>query len=198
MSKNPRPTAEELRYVYDMIAKGYDDLTILNEYCSGYESGQLKFPFRTDKRFIRERRLEFEAAKDVLKSDLKKEVYRDPKEEHFSRISDIAKSLLRNGLDTITRDESGALSIAGDRGWIIYDELIEIIEDNLKAACIEFSEYDVIKNFLPHLEAEVPSIKDLGLEKYLEKQPYELIETLRMLCRRKVFKGKCPVCQGYD
>ena len=29
MSKNPKPTVEELRYVYDLILKGYDDEDIL-------------------------------------------------------------------------------------------------------------------------------------------------------------------------
>ena len=198
MSKNPKPTAEELRYVYRMIAKGYDDNTILNDYCKEFEAVRLKFPLRADKRFIRERRMEFEAAKDVLKEDLKREVYRDPKEEHFGRMAAIAKSLLKNGLDAITRLEHGELSLGDGRGWFNYEELTEILEENFKSACFEFSPYDVESGFVPHLEAEVPAIKTQGLQKYLDEHPYEMIETLRLLCRRKTFKGKCPICQEWE
>ena len=63
--------------------------------------------------------------------------------------------------------------------YMIYDELIEALEDNFKAACFEFSEYDVLKGFIPHLEAEIPDMKTQGLEKYLEGHAYEMIETLR-------------------
>ena len=198
MSRNPKPTAEELRFVYEMIAKGYDDNAILHEYCKEYESGQLKFPFRTDKRFIRERRMEFEAASDVFKRDLKREVYRDPKEEHFARMADIAASLLRNGLDTVARDSQGGLSMSKGMGVImIYDELTEALEGNFKSACFEFSDYDVNASFVRHLEAEVPDIRTQGLQNYLEKHPYEMIETLRLLCRRKTFKGNCPICKDW-
>ena len=198
MSKNPKPTAEELRFVYEMIAKGYDDNAILHEYCRELKSGQLMFPLREDKRFIRERRMEFEAASDVLKRDLKREVYRDPKEEHFARMAEIAASLLKNGLDTVARDSQGGLSMGRGMGVImIYDELTEALEGNFKSACFEFSEYDVNTSFISHLEAEVPDIKTQGLREYLEGHPYEMIETLRLLCRRKTFKGTCRVCKDW-
>ena len=46
MSKNPKPTAEELKWVYDLILRDYDDTDILAEYASLYENGNLMFPYR--------------------------------------------------------------------------------------------------------------------------------------------------------
>ena len=57
-----KPTPEELRFVYKMILEGYNDKDILNEYCHLYEIVQLKFPLRSDERFIKERRKELAAA----------------------------------------------------------------------------------------------------------------------------------------
>jgi hypothetical protein len=183
MSRNPKPTAEELRFVYEMIAKGYDDNAILHEYCKEYESGQLKFPFRTDKRFIRERRMEFEAASDMLKRDLKRETYRDLKQEHFVRMADIASSLLKKGLDSAVR--VGNFYQIGPEGMgdIFYEYLPDMLLSNMKSACLQFSDYDV-NNF-----------KAQEFETYVEEHTDETLETLRVIARRKTCKGVCPICK---
>ena len=96
MSKNPKPTTEELRFVYKLILDGNDDADILEEYYRQYDSGTLMFPFRTDKRFVRERRKELLAAEEVFKERLGKKY--DPltienKRQHFEHLSLIAKIL---------------------------------------------------------------------------------------------------------
>jgi hypothetical protein len=195
MSKNPKPTAEELRFVYEMIAKGYDDNAILHEYCREYESGQLKFPFRTDKRFIRERRMEFEAASDMLKRDLKRETYRDLKQEHFVRMADIASSLLKKGLDSAVR--VGNFYQIGPEGMgdIFYEYLPDMLLSNMKSACLQFSDYDVKTCFLAHLKAELNNFKAQEFETYVEEHTDETLETLRVIARRKTCKGVCPICK---
>jgi len=60
-------TSEELSYIYDLILRSYDDSSILAEYAASFNAGTLMFPYRTDKRFVKERRKELEAAKRVLK-----------------------------------------------------------------------------------------------------------------------------------
>ncbi len=52
--------------------------------------------------------------------------------------------------------------------------------------------------FVPHLKSELP--EELKTELFyivVEKQPYLLIETLRLLAARKTFKGTCPVCKDW-
>jgi hypothetical protein len=52
--------------------------------------------------------------------------------------------------------------------------------------------------FIPHLKSELS--KELNTEpffKVVEEQPYELIEILRVLEARKMFKGTCPVCKDW-
>ena len=86
MSRNPKPTVEELRFVYDLILRGFDDESILAEYASQYENATLMHPYRTDKRFIRQCRRELDAAMAVAQSHIEKHL--DPvnmkrREEHF-------------------------------------------------------------------------------------------------------------------
>ena len=66
MSKNPKPTAEELEFVYGLMAKGYDDASVLAEYARLYEAGTIKFSYRTDKRLIRQLRMQYTAAQKVI------------------------------------------------------------------------------------------------------------------------------------
>jgi hypothetical protein len=106
MSRNPRPTAEELKFVYQMILNGYEDSDILAEYGRLYGAGQLMFPYRTDKRFVRECRKELETALEVAQEHLKKQV--NPtivkhREEHLADLANIAKSLLTNGLESVSK-----------------------------------------------------------------------------------------------
>ena len=105
MSRNPKPTAEELRAVYELILSGYEDADILAEYAGSYENGSLRFPYRTDKRFVRECRKQLETALEVAQEHIKKKV--DPiivrrREEHLADLANIAKSLLVNGLESVS------------------------------------------------------------------------------------------------
>lgn len=93
MSKNPKPTTEELRFVYELLVSGYEEADVLAEYSRLLEAGTLNFPCRTDKRFVRERKRELLTAEQVLKERIKST---DPlvverKREHFNKLHDLMR-----------------------------------------------------------------------------------------------------------
>jgi hypothetical protein len=212
MSRNPRPTAEELKFVYQMILNGYEDSDILAEYGRLYGAGQLMFPYRTDKRFVRECRKELETALEVAQEHLKKQV--NPtivkhREEHLADLANIAKSLLTNGLESVScpgwttnRSRQAKYLLPNQNAASGYDELTkEQLASHLNsnmAAISKDRDWFFRHCFIPHLKSELS--KELNTEpffKVVEEQPYELIEILRVLEARKMFKGTCPVCKDW-
>lgn len=212
MSKKSRPTTEELRFVYDLILKGYDDADILAEYAHLLDMGQLMFPVRTDKRFIRECRKELEAATEVTREHLKKKV--DPfivkrREEHFSNLAGIAKVFLNN-LDSVSsprwttnRSRQVKYVIPNKKAASRYDEITEeqltgCLNSNIASAIDKHGDWFFRACFVPHLKSELPEeLKTELFYNVVEKHPYKLIETLRILTARKTFKGTCPVCKDW-
>lgn len=213
MSRNPKPTAEELKFVYQMILNGYDDSDILAEYARLYDDGQLMFPYRTDRRFIRQCRKELDAASAVLQEHLNKQV--DPtmvkhREEHFAELADISKFLLANGLESVScpgwsanRSRQVKYLLPNANAVAQYDE---ITKEQL-ASRLNSNIADITKDkdwffrhcFVPHLKSELPEELSTKLFfKVVEEQPYELIEILRMLAARRTFKGTCPVCKDWQ
>jgi hypothetical protein len=213
MSKNPKPTAEELKFIYQMILNGYEDSDILAEYGRLYGLGQLMFPYRTDKRFIRECRKELETALEVAQEHLKKQV--DPtivkrREEHFADLVSIAKSLLANGLESVScpgwttnRSRQVKYVLPNQNAASGYDEITrEQLASHLNsnmAAITKDKDWFFRHCFVPHLKSELP--EELNTDpffKVVEEKPYELIETLRVLAAKGIFKGTCPVCKDWQ
>lgn len=46
-----------------------------------------------------------------------------------------------------------------------------------------------------HLKKECPIVARKGLDKAVERDPYAVIEALRVISRRKTLKGKCDICE---
>ena len=201
MSKNPKPTVEELRCVYDLILRGYDDADILAEYASLYENGNLMFPYRTDKRFVRERRKELAAAEEILKEHVKRQI--DPiiveqRKQHYNELAEIASSFLERNLDQIAydaTDEDQEYDL--DTGEsLTRKELIARLTDNIFQACDKYERYRVMDWLASHLEPVYLSGKDLFA--FIETRPIEFIKIIRTLATRKTFKGKCDVCKDWQ
>ncbi|MFC1927361.1 hypothetical protein ACFLW7_02135 [Chloroflexota bacterium] len=212
MSRNPKPTSEELRFVYQMILNGHEDSDILDEYARLYEAGQLMFPYRTDKRFVRECRKTLAAALEVSQEHLKKQV--NPtivkrREEHFADLADVAKSLLANGLDGVscpawTTNQSHQVKyvLPSETAVSGYDEmtkeqLASRLNSNM-ATILKEKDWFFRHCFIPHVKSELS--EELTTEpffKLVEEQPYKLIESLRVLAARGTFKGTCPVCKDW-
>ncbi len=205
MSKNPKPTTEELRFVYDLILRGYEDTDILAEYANLYDKGTLMFPCRTDKRFVRERRKELDAAKEVLQGQLKAV---DPinvkkREEHFDHLSEIAQYLLTGNLERILPDYPGTevfsetytICVDEEEEEISRKELSSRLDGNIENAINHYGPPDFLDSFVPHLRAECPEIQTSTLDEVVRSNPYILVDTIRILSQRKTFKGTCPICK---
>lgn len=198
MSKNPKPTIEELKFVYELILKGYDDADVLAEYAALYEQGQIMFPYRTDKRFVREHRRELQVAKEVLSRHFEK----DGKEvktqwEHFNQLAEIATVLISDGPDKI---DTSHLAEKYDistytQGWqeVTHNELIGILEGNIDIACQKYGAWQVFNCLMNHVEAEYPAFTDVY--GFIYDFPLQYIDIMRILSQRKTFKGICLVCK---
>ncbi|MFC2027183.1 hypothetical protein ACFLU3_00715 [Chloroflexota bacterium] len=210
MSKNPKPTTEELRFVYDLLTRGHEEADVLAEYARLYDDGQLMFPFRSDKRFVRDRKRELDAATEVLKDHLKKVV--DPviserRKEHSDHLAAITGTLLSNGIDTVDYQLRN-LGVPSD-GWIYIlndgqfdrrltqEELSSYLIDNEDTAQLECGSYD-FECLIHHLIHYYPDIAKVGFGGIATNKPYELIETLQALHRGKIFAGNCPVCKEWQ
>ena len=200
MSKNPKPTVEELRYVYNLILSGYEDADVLAEYADLYENGKLTFPYRTDKRFVRERRKELAAAEEALEKYLKKQV--DPliteqRKQHNIELAEIASSFLEGDLtqiayDATDEDEKYDLDTGES---LTRKELIARLSNNVFQACDKYERYRVMDWLAAHLESEYLSGKDLFA--FIEARPVEFINIIRTLAARKTFKGTCQLCNEW-
>jgi hypothetical protein len=62
---------------------------------------------------------------------------------------------------------------------------------------VHSSEYDVDSCFVPHLVAEYPEIKATGFEEFFVQESLKLINILKLLLRRKTYKGTCPICMDW-
>jgi hypothetical protein len=102
MGRGQSPSADELKLIYGLLDEGYSDTDILAKYDDLNKHGKLgSLPYRTDKRFIRQRRKEFEAARAILESSIK--MHTDPlvvkaREAHLSEIRDVMQEWF-NALD---------------------------------------------------------------------------------------------------
>ncbi len=127
-------------------------------------------------------------------------MYRDPEEEHFGRLAEIVKAILGGGLDTVEGSDTDTFYAIGTQGigQIFYDELPNMLNINIDAACVSFGDYDVRKCLMPHLKAEYPELSNKDFDGLFESSPHSVIQTLEALARRKTFKGTCHICKGWQ
>lgn len=128
------------------------------------------------------------------------------KGKHSEDLASIAKSLLSNGLGNVSlpgwttnRTPQVKYLLPNDNAASGYDELTEEqlseqLNQNM-AAVIKERDWFFRRCFVPHLKSELPEeLKTEPLFIVVEKQPYQLINTLRVLAAKKAFKGTCPSC----
>jgi len=193
-----------------LILQGYDDADIIEEYSQLYVAGTLMYPYRTDKRFVRECRKELEVAAEVLKEHVKKQV--DPiiiqrRKDHFDHLADIAQGLLSGNLDNVTAKSTKAgdqfdifeytIWEGGARQGITRKQLSDMMDRNVELYYEQPNDTYDLDYFLHHLIAEYPEVESKGFNNFAKENPYELVDILRLLARRKTFKGTCPVCKDW-
>lgn len=90
------------------------------------------------------------------------------------------------------------LEIASGREPMTADELNRELSDGAG----EWHEFKVYPPYdfqclMDHIEAECPEVKSKGIERAVVENPYEVIEAVRRISRRKILNGKCPICQDW-
>ncbi|MFC1924790.1 hypothetical protein ACFLXA_05460 [Chloroflexota bacterium] len=139
------------------------------------------------------------------------------KKEHFDQLALVAKALLNvhdyleNTSKNPSKDEQCKeyAQPSGDEYWpLSHAELSSSLQRNLdvmNGVIHGYEGWDESKIFpridieclVYHLGEECSEVKSKGFSKAIEENPYEVIDNLRVLCRRKTFKGTCPVCQDW-
>ena len=134
------------------------------------------------------------------------------RDQHFIKLGSIAESLLANDLNsvvprgwTINRDTASGgqnkslqvryiITSEGVYSELTNEQLSALLQNNINIT-MRKDEWFFRDCFIPHLKSELPEeLKTELFFKVVEKQPYQLIDTLRVLAARKTFKGICPVC----
>jgi len=209
VGKAAEPTAEELEFIYEHLER-LSDSEVLEE------MQDTEFPVRT-KGFIKRRRREFAAAKRVLQEQLQKEtnpVVAKRREDHFDHLAGIAKAILtvEDYLEDMFENPEPTTEYVFRTGDGNYpasrEELTSSLQNNIgiirgevptesgwdeNKECAEFD----IDCLIDHLKVECPEVASKGFYQAVEENPYEVIDKLRVLSRRKTFGGTCPVCQDW-
>jgi len=129
------------------------------------------------------------------------------RKEHFGHMADIAKALLSGNLSNVTTksiktgDKFDIFEYffweGGAGQGITGRQLSDMLERNIESLSEQPDDAYDLDCFLHHLVTEYPEVKSKGFNKFAEENPYELIDILRLLTRRKTFKGACPVCKDW-
>lgn len=125
-------------------------------------------------------------------------------EEHFEQLAYVAEKFLSGGL--ITTELSDKTT---DVEYIIHDVrdddkyytaskegLVEILKERIEMLDKSPIKWDFNTCLFPHL---IPEFTELSPSTFLELislKPYEVIEQLRLIIKRKTAKGLCPVCEN--
>jgi hypothetical protein len=127
--------------------------------------------------------------------------------EHNKELLSVVEGLLANDIDSVlgsskpTEPNNTRYIITNRTNGETYelnkDNLSEQIWLNHKQTTTKYTKWFFYICFQPHLEAELPELKDEGFYGFVEDKPIELINTLRILAARKTFKGTCPVCKDW-
>ena len=209
VGKKAEPSGEELEFIYSLLAKLSDSEVLEDMQATA-------FPLRS-KGFIKRRRKEFNAAKRVRQEQIHKEG--DPliakrREEHFGHLANIANALLsaRDHLWAIRvypngeygsyayglEDDEDTWGCSRQQVGIDLRESVDIalgrtFESWEDPECNDW-DFDCL---VSHLKAEYGAIETSGFFRVVEENPFGLLDLLRVVARRKTFKGTCPVCKDW-
>lgn len=206
MGKRPDPSLEELEFYFECMERGLSNSEVKEEV-----QEQTEFPLRQN-RFLNRLRREYEAAKFVL--EFKRpaavpSVVSERMKDHFNDLLEVVETLLANDLDCVSvnpdpesdDDMYTAWAREGHTGSLSKESLALLLGDNLEDVMLEYDEWEH-GWFASHLEADVkvefPAVGNNEFANLCMDNPYEVIETLKILRARKTFRGKCPVCKAWQ
>ena len=205
MGKNPDPLQEELAFYFDRFDRGLSNSEVKWEV-----QDHTEFPLRQD-RFLNRLRREFNAAKEVMKYKDTQRVsplLLDRINQHFNRLLEIIDTLLAKDLDCISVNpdpkSDDDIYIAwqrdGNTGSLSKESLALLLGDNLEDVMSEYDEWEqgwFASHLQADVEAEFPEVVSKEFADLCMDNPYEVIETLKILRARKIFRGTCTICKPW-
>ncbi|MFC1989977.1 hypothetical protein ACFLVW_05400 [Chloroflexota bacterium] len=198
MGNNPDPSWEELELIFNGFINELDESRIL-------EKIKEKISLPRSRNFLRQRRLHFDVARKVFQVRIEKEVNPiavEGQKRHFQMLANIASDLIPEGFEDLCcrNTEIGELELYVSRKgepFCSVDESVmtEQMEKHFAEVCEKYGDFMFFNVFLTHLTAEYPEINPENWDDAIREKPYELIDHLRVLAKRGIFKGKCPICE---
>jgi hypothetical protein len=196
-------TFAELKFLYGLLLRGWDDEAILAEYARLKQEGKLEFPFRRDASFLRERRKELaaqEAARcsfDQLPLEPGLPAYQA---QHFQQLRAVAATLITGTGGKITPhgvDGDGRPMYLLESGEATtHDELTSSLLNNLFYATELHSRRVVSEYLVPHLESGYFNSRSLLVS--IKERPADFVNTILDILCSNTFKGSCPVCVDWQ
>ena len=128
----------------------------------------------------------------------------EAKKKHIADMLAIAEELLANGLDIVRKHPSSGdtdkyeySTVIGDSMEVLsHEQLGDRLRVNIGLQWVHMNAED-IDCFLTHLKADYNDLESKDILTVVAHNPYELIETLRVLGRKRTFKGTCEVCKDW-
>lgn len=187
MGKGKSPTPNELKFIYEMIAEGSYDTDILAKYDEMKKHGRLgSLPYRTDIRFVRQRRKEYETAQKVLEGRLKAKSVPDLVLKHWEDLAQLANQFSNMWTRFLA---SGSVR----QGYIVD-------VDSAAFEVLQLETYGLAQSLLTHLKAEFPeefkSIDDWR-KLLITPLPSGCFQKLGLVANRRTFEGTCDICDGW-
>ncbi len=195
IGKQAEGTPAELEFIYSRL----DRMSVPDIL---WEIQDTTFPPRS-KGFIKRCQTEFNVAKKVLETQLKKEI--DPvivkhKLEHFKSLGESLYCFVEeDSLDNVRikhcADGTCDYTLNNGNGAVLSSkQYIAAVIGKAELAIEGISAFDM-KCLLTHLIAEYPDMKDL--EEWVANNPYEFMQRVITLLQRGTFIGTCPVCEKW-
>jgi hypothetical protein len=218
MGKGQAPTPDELKFIYSLFSEGYSNADILKRYEELERHSKLgSLPFRYDIRFIRQRRKEYEAAREILKSRIEQQLDPTLAKARKDHIDEIRKVLceLREIVKTpkiadISPNIDDTFNIeveVSDRGWNLLsdfksDPLFECAKEHVPIQSLwkHFDAwqsgihgyFDNFKELMGEINKDESILK--WMDKYPTKEEREFIEPILKFISDKAI-GKEPNIQ---
>jgi len=190
MGKGKSPTKDELKFVYELFAKGCHDTDVLKEYERLNKHGKLGFmPYRQDIRFVRLRRREFEAAQGILEAKFKTKSIPTWVQKHWEDLAQVAAEL----------DDMWIQHLESGRGIEDGDYIVDVDSAWFESFILRHG-YQM-GQLLSHLKAEFPEEFE-GIDGWrdLLKEPLPggCLRRITLVSKRRTFEGTCEICQGWE
>lgn len=120
-------------------------------------------------------------------------------EQHFDHLSEIADSLVSNGLNSIInlppeQHKSNFEYIGSEGQYLTRNNLTVKLNENIKKTDAKYGTQDIL-TLWSHINNEFPNMMT-NYPKVIEENPYEFISKLWVFSKRKYFDGKCLVCKS--